>query len=107
MDLWLGCGDRGIPRHDHHHRALLDFPGRDLDDGDRGPFDPGRLLDERHDRHLRPHPRESEADAARTFGAGHEQGREPDLEPYDHDLGSDVFDGDRTVYLWRSRPSWI
>ena len=37
-------------------------------DGDRGVVDAGRLLHERHDRHLRSHPRESEALAPRAAG---------------------------------------
>ena len=44
----------------HHHRAVLALQQGDLHDGDRGAADPGRLLDERYHRDLRPHPRESE-----------------------------------------------
>ena len=55
-----------FPRHHHHHRAVLAVQQRDFADRDRGAADAGRLFDERHDRDLRPHSRESEADAARA-----------------------------------------
>ncbi len=50
----------------HYHRSIFAVQQRDLADGGGGAADPGRLFDERHHRHLRPHSRESENPAPRS-----------------------------------------
>ena len=70
-------------------------------------LDPGRLLDERHDRHLRSHSRESEIQPPGAAGKGHEHRHQPDDEPYHHDLGSDVLDRHRPLPFRRSCPAWV
>ena len=57
----------------------------DLDRG-RGAADPGRLFDERHDRDLRSHSRESEDAGARHIFRDRQHERQPDLEPDRADL---------------------
>ena len=58
--------DRAPARHpDHGRRVLADRTGGVERDGCGG-ADRARLLDLRHDHHLRPHPRERAADAARA-----------------------------------------
>ena len=63
----LRAGDhRDAARRPDHRRRLLDHrPRGDDGDGGGGPDGP-RLLDLRHDHHLRPHPGEHPADAARA-----------------------------------------
>ena len=69
-----GAGDRRArPRHHHHGRHLRPArAGGDDRHGRRGP-DRARVLDLRHDHHLRPHPGEHPADEAGIVPADHER----------------------------------
>ncbi len=59
------------------------------------------LLDQRHDRHLRPDSRKPAVDAARFDGRRHQRVRQPDAGPDGHHVGHGAADGARPVLLRR------
>ena len=67
LALRPGHGRRAAPRRGHHRRRVRGHLQGVLADDGRGDPDHHRLLDERHDRRLRPHPRERGAAARRRF----------------------------------------
>ena len=60
------------------------LPLRPVAERHRGHPDDDRLLDQRHDRHLRPDPREPAVDAARLAERDHQRLGEPDAGPDGH-----------------------
>ena len=97
-----GRGHRPGPRRPHHPRRRRDLPLQDRPaDGRRVP-DADRLLDQRHDRHLRPHPRAEGQESLPDQGPRQPR-RQRDVEPDHPDLADRLAGGRRHVRLRRRR----
>src|SRR6202790_4420325 len=102
VDLWRRRGDCVFPRYDYHDRNVRPVQQGNLADGNRGPVDAGRLLDERHHRDLRSDPREFEDLPPRVARVADQQERESNPEPNHPDLGFNLYDGDGSVSVRRT-----
>ena len=98
------CGRRGgrdHPRPADHPGVPGVLPLRPVAERDRRDPDDHRLLGERHDRHLRPGPREHGPQPRQAAGRDHQRLGQPDPRPHDHHRRHDAPQRPRAVLLRR------
>ena len=93
VSYWLATDPGGEP-------VPPDRPVQDRPADGRGVPDPDRVLGQRHDRHLRPYPRDQGEDAV-PDGEGRQRRPEPDLKPDDLDVVDGLARGGDPLLLRR------